>query len=209
MQNEPVAAVKFFVVWCFQDRLQPLHTNATVIERKQHKNKLMDLWLFCARYDIPKLQNLALQALYTLFPQLLEKEDIKYAWARSPFGASGLKWLVVYAMVAKIEEGNANIDSYAELAGEEGFMVMVYEALKQWASCDMPKTPKKGRAKTKWMVMCESEDVREVLLVDEATKPTPATPKRSAPESGGGSSAKKARGFKGMPQGAMIDLTDD
>jgi hypothetical protein len=63
----------------------------------------------------------------------------------------------------------------------------------------MPKTPKKGR--TKWTVMCGSEEVREVLLVSEATKPKPATPKRNAPTNGdaGCSSAKRAKPWAFAP----------
>ena len=213
MPNESTKAVQMFVTWCYQDRLQPLPATATVVERKIQKNALMDLWIFSARYDIPKLQNEAMRELLALLErlQLLNEEDFQVAWRQSPETVQELKWLVVYALVAQVEEGGRNIGRFERLVGFQGFFPMMYEAKGLWDCCETPKTPKKGKARSKWSVFCKTEDVQEALMVE--VKPLLRTPqKRSAPSDGnvgGGGSAKKTKGFKGFKPAEMVDLTID
>lgn len=180
--------------------------------------------MFSANFEIPKLQNEAMQALLTIVtvPHLVTKKDVKNVWMNSFGTDKALKWFIVYALVAQIEEGTGNtkakIEDLEEFMAAPGFAVMLYKALQQWSVCPFPKTPKKGA--TEWTVFAGSDGVTKNVMVKErvvvhveetvAVKETqmPVRVKREAPEDGeeDGSRSKKAKGFT---NGELIVLDDD
>jgi hypothetical protein len=190
---------------------------------------MIELWIFCADFGILKLQNEAMQALLAnvTVPHLISKRDVKHVWEGSPDTDYGLKWFVVYALVAQMEEGTCDkktmIEALESFAAAPGFMVMLYKALQQWNKYEMPKNPKKGKARTKWSVFVASEDVKKAVLVSENTVVVNASEgakktvvvrekediavKRESPQDGDDDSSpsKKAKGFT---PGEIIEIDD-
>jgi hypothetical protein len=191
---------------------------------------MIELWIFCADFGILKLQNEAMQALLAnvTVPHLISKRDVMHVWEQSPDTDYGLKWFVVYALVAQMEEGTGEkktrIEELGSFAAAPGFMVMLYKALQQWNKYEMPKTPKKGKARTKWSIFVASEDVKKAVLVSEK-KPEAVNAsegakktvvvrekkavavKRESPQDGEdeGTPSKKTKGFT---PGEVIEIDD-
>jgi hypothetical protein len=160
-----------FVRWCYQERLPPLDPKADGNARKALKRQLIELWIFASNFEIPKLQNEAMRMLLTIIavPHLITKSDVRDVWDYSSTANNGLKWFMIYALIAQMEEGTgAQMTKIGDLDGfhdAPGFMIMLYKALRLWSATPFPTTPKKGR--TKWTVFAASEDVKQHVIVSE------------------------------------------
>ena len=203
MQTDSVTAVKLFVCWCYQERLQSIKPNASFKELEKWKVALIDLWIFAARYDIPKLQNQTMKALLALdLPQLLSKEDIRYVWDRTLSRSDALRDLAARVMVAQIEESSGQqktIQDFKDVEGLDGLLAMVYTAHGKWLTYEMPRTKKDKR--TKWMVFTQDPRVRQAFMVEERTQevPQPQTKRRRTDGEAG-------PGLSGFPQVEVIEI---
>lgn len=143
--------------------------------------------MFCGDFDVRKVQNKAMEELIALLtvpkpiPHLIKEDNIRYIWDRSAEGETALKSLAVYALIAQIEEGTgakttevealAQFVEHPQHAPLAGFTVMLYKAHQEWTEFEMPKSPKKGKAKTKWALFAASDDVKAALVVSERAWP--------------------------------------
>ena len=174
-EKEPVASVDMFVRWCYQERLPPIDPRADGTARNALKRQLIELWIFASNFEIPKLQNEAMEMLLTIItvPHLISKTDVIDVWEESRTTNNGLKWFVIYALIAQMEEGTGTqttkIGELDAFRNATGFMIMLYKALRLWSATPFPKTPKKGR--TRWTVFVASEDVKRHVMVSEKKKP--------------------------------------
>lgn len=159
-----------------QERLQDISSNATLAERKERKELLIDLWLLGDVYGIPRLQNQATQHLAELFvtPSLLLKNDIEYLWSRAPTHEQ-LKALLVLTLVAKLENGTTteSIDDYDDLAALPGLTAKLYKALHVWMTFEVPVKAKKN----KWTKLLHSEAIQTMLRVGETKRQVPVAVK--------------------------------
>lgn len=163
-----------FVQWCYQRQLPKLPPGLTLAEKQKLKIEYIDVWMFGGRYYITKLQNEAMTLLIALFNamDLLTIGDLKYVWPRTKGLSLELRTLLIFALVAQIEEGQEgtmgteHLDDIANL-GLRGMMRGVYESLRSWKEFQMPKITKKDK-RTKWFFFMKNEDILEALMVDEA-----------------------------------------
>lgn len=201
LQSESSTAVKLFVCWCYQERLQSLRPSASLADHKEWKNTLIDLWIFAARYNIPKLQNQTMRALIALFntPHLLTKEDIRYIWARTQNLTGALRGLAALVIVVQVEGsgGRKRIWDFEDLAGLEGLLGRVYTALGKWLTFEMPKLPKEDKRR-KWQLFMLADDTRNALMVEETARVV------TKPQVDGGRTGD--RGFRGFAPGEVIEI---